>query len=70
MWDVCRQERCILEWWGELRERDHLQDLGSDGRIIKMDLRNMRLGGLDWMTDAGEFGDELWGSVRGGEFLD
>jgi hypothetical protein len=21
-------------WWGDLRERDHLDDLGLDGRII------------------------------------
>jgi hypothetical protein len=21
-------------WWGDLRERDHLEDLGLDGRII------------------------------------
>jgi hypothetical protein len=21
-------------WWGDLRERDHLEDLGIDGRII------------------------------------
>jgi len=21
-------------WWGELRERDHLEDLGLEGRII------------------------------------
>jgi hypothetical protein len=21
-------------WWGNLRERDHLEDLGIDGRII------------------------------------
>jgi hypothetical protein len=21
-------------WWGSLRERDHLEDLGVDGRII------------------------------------
>ena len=21
-------------WWGSLRERDHLEDLGADGRII------------------------------------
>jgi hypothetical protein len=27
-----RQERCI--WWGDLTERDHLEDLGVDERII------------------------------------
>jgi hypothetical protein len=21
-------------WWGELRERDHLEDVGIEGRII------------------------------------
>jgi hypothetical protein len=21
-------------WWGNLRERDHLEDLGADGRTI------------------------------------
>jgi hypothetical protein len=21
-------------WWGDMRERDHLEDLGVDGRII------------------------------------
>ena len=21
-------------WWGNLRERDHLEDLGVDGRIV------------------------------------
>jgi hypothetical protein len=21
-------------WWGDLREKDHLQDLGVDGRLI------------------------------------
>jgi hypothetical protein len=24
----------IVFWWGELRESDHLEDLGIDGRII------------------------------------
>jgi hypothetical protein len=29
-----REENCIQCWWGNLRERDHLEDLGVDGRII------------------------------------
>jgi hypothetical protein len=28
-------------WWGNLRGRDHLKDLGIDGKImLKMDLQN------------------------------
>ena len=33
-------------------ERDHLEELGRDGRIIKMDLQDVRLGGLDWIDLA------------------
>jgi hypothetical protein len=46
------QERCILVLWEDLRERDNLEDLGRDGRIIKMDLHDVRLGGLDWIDLA------------------
>jgi hypothetical protein len=28
------EERCIQGWWGNLRERDYLEDTGVDGRII------------------------------------
>jgi hypothetical protein len=30
-------------WWGNLRERDHSEELGVDGRIIpvKMDLKEI-----------------------------
>jgi len=28
-----RRGACSV-WWGHLRERDHLEDLGLDGRII------------------------------------
>jgi hypothetical protein len=29
-----RGEVCTGFWWGDLRERDHLEDVGVDGRII------------------------------------
>ena len=41
MWHAwVRGEAYTGFWWGNLRERDHLGDLGIDGRIIlKMDLQ-------------------------------
>jgi hypothetical protein len=39
--------------WVNLRERDHLQDPGLDGRIIiKMDLEEVGCGGMDWIELA------------------
>jgi len=33
-------EVCTRVWWGNLRERDQLEDPGVDGRLIlKMDLQ-------------------------------
>jgi hypothetical protein len=29
-----RQKTCIQGWWGDMRERDHLEDLGADGKIM------------------------------------
>jgi hypothetical protein len=26
-------------WWGKTKKRDHLEDLGIDGRITKMDFQ-------------------------------
>jgi hypothetical protein len=34
-----RKEVHIRFLWGDLRERDHLEDLGVGGDIIKMDLQ-------------------------------
>jgi len=36
-------------WWGDLRVKDHLEDLGGDGKIIlKTDLQKVKWGhGLD-----------------------
>jgi hypothetical protein len=31
-------------WWGNLRERDHFEDPGIDGRILRWIFRKMDLG--------------------------
>jgi len=40
-------------WWGHLRERDYLEDLGVDGRIILEWILNQSVGrtwtGLIWL---------------------
>ena len=35
-------------WWGNLREREHLVDLGTDG-TKKLNLRKWDGGGMDWI---------------------
>jgi hypothetical protein len=36
-------------WWGSPRERDHLEDQGVDGRILRWIFRKWDMGhGLDW----------------------
>ena len=40
-------------WWGNLRERDHLDDSGVDGRIIlRWIFRKWDVGGMDWIELA------------------
>jgi hypothetical protein len=40
-------------WWGNLRERGHLEDPGVDGRIIlRWILRKWDVGGMDWIDVA------------------
>jgi len=40
-------------WWGNLRERDNLEDSGIDERIIlRWIFRKMDVGGMDWIYPA------------------
>ena len=40
-------------WWGDLRERDHLEDSDVDvENNIKMDLQEVEWGGMDWIDLA------------------
>jgi hypothetical protein len=39
-------------WWGNLRERDHLEDLEVDGRIILIWLCKKWVGDVDWIDLA------------------
>ena len=48
-----RGEACTGFWWGNLRERDHWGDPGTDGRIIlRWILRKRDVGGMDWIELA------------------
>ena len=41
--------------WGNLRERDHFEDPGLDGRILKWNFRKCD-GGMDWIDLAQDMG--------------
>jgi hypothetical protein len=65
-------------WWGNLREEYHLKDPGVDGRIILKWIFNKRDGehglarsgsGQAQMAGSCEYGDEPWGFINAGNFL-
>ena len=61
-------------WWGNVREGDHLEDPGMDGRIILMGSGRHVLdrcgSGQEQVTGTCECGNEPSGSVKCGDFLD
>jgi hypothetical protein len=73
-----KQVACVGEktgfWWGNLKERDHLEDPGVRWKDkIKMDLKEVECGDMDWIDLAQvtcKCGNEPSVSVKCGEFLD
>ena len=46
--------------WGNLRQREHLEDPGLDWEDnIKMDLQEVGCGGMDWI-DLAQYRDRCW----------
>ena len=39
-------------WWGNQRERNHLEDPGVDGRVIKKDFQEVGWGRMGWIDLA------------------
>jgi len=44
-------------WWGKLRERDHSENLGLDGRMILKWVFKKYDGGMGWI-DLAQYGDK------------
>jgi hypothetical protein len=49
MWHVWESGKVYTDfWWGHMKERDHLEDLGLDVRVIlNMGLPDLGWGGMD-----------------------
>jgi hypothetical protein len=50
-------------WWGKLRERNFLEDVDLDGRIIFKCIFKSLAGLMDWV-DMAQDGDRLWDLVN------
>ena len=59
MWRVWGRGEVHTEfWWGNLRERDHLEDPGVDGKVI---LRR-----IFWKRDVGGWTGSIWRRIGTG----
>jgi hypothetical protein len=56
-----REEVYTGIWWGNLRERDHLEYPGVDGRKISYWISKKWDGGMDWITLDQD--RDMWRSV-------
>jgi hypothetical protein len=74
-----RQDVQTRIMWGNLTERENLEDLGVDWRVILKYISKKLMGrrGMDCsgsgqrqVADSCEYGDEPLGFIKRGEFLD
>jgi hypothetical protein len=58
-----KEEVYTGSWWGNFRERNHLEDPGVDGRIILRWIFRKWDGDMDWIC-VPQAGDRCWALVN------